>query len=393
MRHNIYMHHFDSFQIVAQIFTIMLVSFRKVFLLLFFVSFLPKLTFAQAETFVENLPNVCEMHVHQDHLYFTIFEIDQDDNPIGRLGKIDLREENVEVEYLLDIDLGFTGLYFKEDLVYYTVHTDPKIYIRNINDLEEAPVVFVDNLYHTGDINIVGSKLFVTASFDLSYGPFMYMYDLDFPENRPTILFDTILPISRIVTDNEYLYFGTWNREIYRWDLLNSESEPEILLDSLRFPVGLAVVDNFLYFTNLPEGYSFINSKISRIDLADEQRNISVLYEYLQGPHELVEYDGYVYISEFFENKISRLPIPISTNVSDNINVDQIKVFPNPASQYLQLTGKENLGYEIFTLDGREVKSGQINLDSKINVNQLPTGFYFIHLSDGSVARFQVEGN
>lgn len=372
----------------------MLAHNLKMLLLFFVVLSIPKYSFSQAETFIENLPNVCEMHVYNDYLYFTTHEFDEEDNLFGSLGKINLREANAEVEYLFDIDFGFTGLYIKDDLLYYTVHTDSKLYYRNINDLQEEPKVFVDSIFLATDITIVGSKLFVIAidkpfiDYDLAY---VLVYDLESPEDPPIKLLENAHPF-RIVPNGEYMYFGTMSRQIIRIDLLNLESEPEILLDSLRFPVGLVVVDNYLYFTDIEEAYSVSNARISRIDLAEsQQENIMILTDRLRGPHELVYHDGYIYISENFISKISRVPVPFNTSTDEISSIEKVKVFPNPASQYIQLVGKENVDFDIFSIDGKKIMSGQVGVDSKINVDQLLSGFYFVHLSDGSIAKFEVE--
>ena len=118
-----------------------------------------------------------------------------------------------------------------------------------------------------------------------------------------------------------------------------------------------------------------------------------MLAEYLQGPHELVYHEGYIYISENFENKISRVPVPISTGTTEALSIERVKVFPNPSNKYIQLVGKENLGFDIFSLDGKKMMSGQVGIDSKINVNQFLSGFYFIHLSDGGIAKFEIAKN
>jgi hypothetical protein len=80
----------------------------------------------------------------------------------------------------------------------------------------------------------------------------------------------------------------------------------------------------------------------------------------------------------------------INTQEKENIN---IKVYPNPASDYLQVSVSNNLlnsAMVIVDLVGKTIKS--IDVDDEIlqsvNIQDLKKGFYFIKSTKGDVAKF-----
>ncbi len=71
---------------------------------------------------------------------------------------------------------------------------------------------------------------------------------------------------------------------------------------------------------------------------------------------------------------------------TDEQQLEQLSVFPNPAQTFLNVSAEENTSFAILTLDGKEVKSGKIN-HATIPVDDLPNGCYLLRLSEG-VVRF-----
>lgn len=82
------------------------------------------------------------------------------------------------------------------------------------------------------------------------------------------------------------------------------------------------------------------------------------------------------YIKVFDPNSISEL------------NVEQISVYPNPASNFIRLTGLPgslNVDYQLFNLQGQTVMEGQIRGEqAEIKVSALPNGSYYLRLSNAS---------
>ncbi len=67
---------------------------------------------------------------------------------------------------------------------------------------------------------------------------------------------------------------------------------------------------------------------------------------------------------------------------NENINKFQIKIIPNPASDYLQIPGINNASISIYDYYGRIVLRIQnVSENQKVNISSLKQGFYFIKIN------------
>jgi len=346
--------------------------------------------YSQAEIVAEGLPLVCEMHIYNDHLYFTTNEYDEEDMLFSRLGKIDLLKGDVEVEYIFEPNFAFTGLYIHDDKVYYSVNGDTGIYRLHIDSIDAEPEILVDHLYYTRDLLVVGSKFFVVGSDHRDYSPIVMQYDLINLQTPPKKLFLNKEPI-RVIEDNDFLYITSmWDDRIYRQDLLNLESDFELIVDSLSTPTSLIIVDQFLYFTSLKEPYNGgSNVEIYNIELDNQDRSTSFITDGLRGPHELAYHDGFIYVTEVFGNRISRIPLPLSTSTKEQALIEYIQIYPNPTSDFISLGSLEKEeSYTILGTNGQEYSKGLISSNKRIDVSELPSGNYFITIGDSHLGRF-----
>ncbi len=76
---------------------------------------------------------------------------------------------------------------------------------------------------------------------------------------------------------------------------------------------------------------------------------------------------------------------PQIVSVEENLILNSINIHPNPADQFIQISGFdiEPELYEIYDLSGRIIRSETFN--SNINVSRLQSGIYYI--------RFIMENN
>jgi hypothetical protein len=71
-----------------------------------------------------------------------------------------------------------------------------------------------------------------------------------------------------------------------------------------------------------------------------------------------------------------------------NVSVDEIwqspfVVYPNPASDFIIIENAENALLEIFSPDGRLIRSVKIETgNNSIKISDIPSGMYIIHLTD-----------
>jgi hypothetical protein len=78
-----------------------------------------------------------------------------------------------------------------------------------------------------------------------------------------------------------------------------------------------------------------------------------------------------------------------SLGIENDILTANIRLSPNPATDYIQihrLNNPEN--YIIYDALGKEILNGHINNNEKININTLTSGFYFIITETGKKLKF-----
>ena len=105
-------------------------------------------------------------------------------------------------------------------------------------------------------------------------------------------------------------------------------------------------------------------------------------------PIDLVTDGNDLYISEDLGLKVSKFTIAtLSTNNYSTSSPP--KVFPNPSNKSITihgLTKKEK--YKIYNTIGREMNSGSINNNDKIDIQHLTNGLYFLKFDNGNTIKF-----
>jgi len=67
----------------------------------------------------------------------------------------------------------------------------------------------------------------------------------------------------------------------------------------------------------------------------------------------------------------------------------KIKVFPNPASHFIQVEGVlEQSEYTVFDINGKIVLQGQTNMQNSINIQKLVNGTYFLNIASYNTFKF-----
>lgn len=92
-------------------------------------------------------------------------------------------------------------------------------------------------------------------------------------------------------------------------------------------------------------------------------------------------------VRNFHYGPKSNCLLPITLGLKENqLNTTSIKLYPNPAQSYLQISSDVELGkcaYNIIDVTGRQIKTGVMNdlNQNVININELNAGIYFLHLN------------
>lgn len=99
--------------------------------------------------------------------------------------------------------------------------------------------------------------------------------------------------------------------------------------------------------------------------------------EVIMGPLMLSHFEG-------FQNYVTCLRTEVFTSVNRDLNMKALKVFPNPASEKIQIMSGFNKGpfdYNIYSVNGFLIASGKVNINDTIDVGFLPSGTYYLRLN------------
>lgn len=73
----------------------------------------------------------------------------------------------------------------------------------------------------------------------------------------------------------------------------------------------------------------------------------------------------------------------------ENFQFDIIKIYPNPASNVIKITGlKETNNFSIYNVLGSKLNSGIISANENINIENLTNGLYFLKFENGNTIKF-----
>jgi hypothetical protein len=92
-----------------------------------------------------------------------------------------------------------------------------------------------------------------------------------------------------------------------------------------------------------------------------------------------------LYADKNFTQEIYSSVIQINNGLSstDGITLEQLKVTPNPASDFIIIPENDNIRFiDIINSNGRLVRSSSADNKNIVNVNDLPSGLYFIKAYD-----------
>ena len=336
---------------------------------------------AQSEVFIDDALEVCNIFVYEDFLYYEYVEKVDGDIVKGKLYRTDLREKIVNPEFLFETSTRIAGIAIKDDIIYYSNRDSRSILSRSLYDLSAPPDSIGTGLHNATELEIVGSSLYVTATKNPDFPQDMLVFDLENIEESPELLFRHLAPWTIVSKDNSLYITGLLNLNIYKVDLDEENLKLEAILpDSIMFPVGIAVVENTIYFTNSTGSEQNVyDANISKMDLNDPAKKIETVYEGLESHHALVHYDNSLFVAEFHKNRITKVEIPVITSQS-NVEQTKFNLYPNPAIDYVVVDSEVGKIYEIYSVDGSLIKSGNLTISRTISLEALPVGAYFINV-------------
>ncbi|MCP4520912.1 MAG: T9SS type A sorting domain-containing protein [Cytophagales bacterium] len=80
---------------------------------------------------------------------------------------------------------------------------------------------------------------------------------------------------------------------------------------------------------------------------------------------------------------------PVVTNTIETAQIETTTVFPNPATNSIQVEGANSTeSYNILDVLGNEVSNGILAENKQIDIQNLITGIYFLKLENGNIVKF-----
>jgi len=167
---------------------------------------------------------------------------------------------------------------------------------------------------------------------------------------------------------------------------------------NLELPAGAVVLDAFGWTNGDPSGRVYggvtLTQSLGTPDAAvrfygnSTANSVSAWYNGdLIGTGNSVLFDP-LEISSNFPSGAKLSPgdhnFPNPNSIEENTLSIELKVFPNPAKDFLTVQYNETLTqalFEITDISGRQVDSFQLNTNTTIEINFLPPGFYFLAIS------------
>ncbi|MBV7270315.1 T9SS type A sorting domain-containing protein [Winogradskyella luteola] len=325
---------------------------------------------AQIQEVIDNINNPLGIALLNDELFISEYSS-------NKIIKIDVTIANPS-----KIDVLSTGLNFPNEILLdgnflYVANIGSNKIIRfDATSVNPTPVDVVTGISDIRGMAIMGNELFIA---DYSAG-IVYKTDISgsIPSQLTTVLTGLNGPWGLAGNNNELYIVERDGNKIIKIDIALSTPTPIDVITTLSNPLDIEFVNDDLFVTELG------NQNISRIDTSTILP-ITTTQEIVSGlnfPYELEISGNTIYFIEASLNRISKFDGALSVN--DEPNIEQIKLYPNPASEKLMLKNiNSDIPYSIYNILGQEVKKGIYESGKQINVVDLESGIYYLSLGSG----------
>jgi hypothetical protein len=199
--------------------------------------------------------------------------------------------------------------------------------------------------------------------------PFISLFDTSF--NLLWIIDDWIINSWTnnsffIKSDTSFIYNINYSR-IFSFDTIGNLKNQFYFKNPLPNYESLEFVNNNLYLTGpLNEGISF-HSSHGDIQITPQNHSLT-------------------YVAKYSLDSI------ILSNIPKIPSYNDLKLYPNPASDFVKITGiKKSCNLTIYDITGKELRNEHIDKDELISISNLENGIYFVNLAiDGKNKLFKL---
>ncbi|MBF8455833.1 T9SS type A sorting domain-containing protein [Kaistella sp. G5-32] len=217
---------------------------------------------------------------------------------------------------------------------------------------------------------ILGDEVFYSALRDYHSRPnlaYNYAKTADF---KNSLLLSTGKDFTKFFNDWIYgqgypTYTIKWNQnadQILRFKVSQTQSNPSVSFFELPLPIkvnGTGGQVAYLVLDNTTNNQSF--AKTVGFPVASVQFNYE--YQIVQKNSTVTKDTGILAVGDSEK--------------------EAVKIYPNPVKNQITVTGiSKAQSFEIYSMDGKLIKTGKYSSDQTIDVNILPKGIYFLKIDD-----------
>ncbi|WP_417201050.1 T9SS type A sorting domain-containing protein [Bizionia sp.] len=206
--------------------------------------------------------------------------------------------------------------------------------------------------------------------------------------NLNTLVFDWSYGLTHLnltncssVTDIRFLNGAFFNFDLNTDDLVN--------LETIEFTYGGVTSLDLRNNNNLTTAI-FSDSNIANLDLRNGNNtnlDLTIYYTNLN----CISVDDIDYATNNWPDVVDDVvySTDCSTLTLNEIQTESLKLYPNPSSEFLQISGlQQNVNYSILDFQGKQMQSGTLIPQENITINSLQSGLYFLRIDSGTNFKF-----
>ena len=275
--------------------------------ILFFSTFVLK---AQVTDVVTGLNFPQGMAIYNNEMYIAEFGGNQ-------ISKFNLSDPNPTVEVVVTGLNGPDALVVSGNYLFIAEYYGDKISKIDLTDTNPSPITVVD---------IVAPQALAVKDGNLYISNFS-LYKIDINAANP-VLTDVVPyindPAMGLVIKDDLLYVSGYYGKVNKIDLsVSNPTAVEVVSGLSGYLTGLEILGNNLFVAELN------TSKISKIDISEVNPS-PIDFLTINSPHELRQFDNYLYISLPNVGTISKIENTLGT---DDVSLESISsIYPNPSN-------------------------------------------------------------
>jgi len=315
--------------------------------------------------------------VHENNFYISTMD--------GEVVKIDLMEGSPTPKNIITGLSIPAGMAIKEGELYISDFNDGKILKINLNEEFPNPVDVLTNLNNPFGLAFEGNVLYFTEAGDSSEKNGK-ISKIDLSKDNPlkvNLFSDVARPFNILINNNNLYVVEASGQRVYKIDITSLSPEIiELYNTDSGLLTGLAIKNDYLYFSNLHTG------KIFKINVKEENP-LPIIVDETSTTYGLAFYESNLIVAEHESGKIVKFGKQ-SLRIKDILSQKKLNVINNYLKHEIEINGiNESISLKIFDLNGKKV-ADFIIADNvyKINTEEYRPGVYFIIIDENYSYKF-----